>query len=143
MFALDWCVISVTQRVAHLYSRLVTFCRELGRTAKLSVYRRARVGKYAAGRVEEITPIVVVTSRKKKATAAIKQKYIRDEVAKARKVSSVWDKSFSDDGAAMGTKERERELKRMVRQAAKSGSRLDLVITPHAIVNPEFGMTSA
>eukprot|EP00041_Stephanoeca_diplocostata_P023564 m.581610 g.581610 ORF g.581610 m.581610 type:complete len:70 (+) comp22327_c1_seq1:151-360(+) len=32
---------------------------------------------------------------------------------------------------------------RMVRQAAKSGSRLDLVITPHAIVNPEFGMTSA
>jgi len=133
--------------------------RELGLTADVKVYRRREARAYLDDvgtevvdpirrtdhirlqqeQYHDIAAAAAPGGKVKKAKHTVWSKPTKVG-AKARKVSSIWDADF-DDGNGMTPRKQEKELKRMLRDARRSGSRLDVVVTQHAIINPAIGKT--
>jgi len=124
--------------------------RELGTEADIKVYRRRNTEIYQLSDAPQLDPInrkdhiemqcnVLGTKPTKKAKATIWGKPGRGK-KNPRNVSSIWDGSYTD-GQGMTPKSQEKELKRMLREARRSGNRLDVIVTRHAIIDPNAGKT--
>jgi hypothetical protein len=130
-----------TQTLEHVKEVL----RELGTSAEVKLYRRRNPSNRMLDEPPQINSITkaqhlvlqeaqMKTKPTKKAKATIWGKPGTGS-KNPRKVSSIWDGTYND-GHGMTPKTQEKELKRLLRDARRSGQRLDVVVTQHAIIDP-------
>lgn len=124
--------------------------RELGLSAEIKVYRRRNALPYQLQDTPTVNPIVrkdhiaMQTEKSNAKSSKAAKETLWSKPAKGKKshrnVSSIWDGTY-DDGYGMTPKSQEKELKRMLKNARRSGSRLDVVVTRHAIIDPSASKT--